>query len=298
MLFHEVASLALVHRAKTKHYKNARSFERWKSLLRMHILPVLAEYDIAAIDSDAVVTVLAPLWETHTPTAQMCRAVIEYIIDYAIHKHYRDAASFNPANWKDSLSFDLSVPAEVHTVVPREAITTGEAQRIMPTLAHGTICQRCLAFGILTVGRASEFRNARWSEIDFDSRMFYIPVNRCKVRRTEPFPVPLSLQAVEVLKSMEHKSEFVFDSRGSAPCVYSLQRNLQRAVPEHKNITTHGCRATFSSWCAETGKDPAVREACLMHVDGSKVSRAYNRSEMLDRRRLLMQEWADAVYHA
>lgn len=61
-------------------------------------------------------------------------------------------------------------------------------------------------------------------------------------------------------------------------------------------LTMHGCRSTFRDWCAETGQDPILAEKSLMHATGSEVEQAYQRSDLLEQRRPLMQAWADALF--
>ena len=150
-----------------------------------------------------------------------------------------------------------------------------------------------MIFGALTATRVQEFVLAQWKELDFDARLWSIPSERRKDGVHETFDVPLSEQAVLLLRSIPRKGPYVFVGR-RAHISLETPRILLRGLVE-RPVTMHGCRSTFRDWRAENGADPIVSEKCLMHSVGSKVYQAYQRSTLLDRRAELMQRWTDAL---
>ena len=106
--------------------------------------------------------------------------------------------------------------------------------------------------------------------------------------------MPLSNQAIDLLNSIERKTEYVFAVKDTLGSRYSLVHILKRktGLP----VTMHGFRSTFRDWAAENGVPDVVAEKCLMHATGGAVFQAYQRSDLLDQRREVMQKWADTVF--
>ena len=148
-------------------------------------------------------------------------------------------------------------------------------------------------FLVLTAARSGEVRGAQWSEIGLPAGVWTIPATRMKSKREHR--VPLCGRAVEILEAArklgDGRSSFVFASQGGRPfSITRLPRLLQNlkiaAVP-------HGFRSSFRDWAAEKTDHPReVIEAALAHVVPNKVEAAYARSDLFERRRQLMDEWA------
>ena len=99
---------------------------------------------------------------------------------------------------------------------------------------------------------------------------------------------------IEMFESMERDGDLIFKGKAAKRMSIDTPRQfLQRWL--NRPVTMHGCRSTFRDWCAETGKDPILSEKALMHAVGSAVTQAYQRSDLLEQRRPLMQEWADTI---
>lgn len=150
-------------------------------------------------------------------------------------------------------------------------------------------------FGVLTATRQAEFNDAKWSEIDFEHKVWTVPPERRKDRKPEPFRVPLSDQAIALLKRITPESEYIFS--GSYYNNRSVARYYVSTMVQYASggtATMHGCRSTFRDWCAREGVDTAVAEKCLMHSLKS-VQAAYQRDDLLERRRPVMQAWADTI---
>jgi integrase len=150
---------------------------------------------------------------------------------------------------------------------------------------------RALEFAILTAGRSGEVRGATWAEIDMERALWTIPAERMKAGREHR--VPLANEAIALLKKMRAISTgaLVFEGarRGRPLSDMSLTAVLRRMKLE---VTPHGFRSSFRSWAAERGYPDNLAEAALAHVAGDKVVQAYQRSDLLEQRRAMMQVWA------
>jgi integrase len=175
----------------------------------------------------------------------------------------------------------------------------------VPTLwgamSDTSMTARALGFLILTAARPGEVRGARWAEIDREAGLWTIPAERMKGR--EAHTVPLAPPAVALLRAVEgYGDELVFPSpqaarRGPAERPLSAA-GFERVLSRHGAgaFTAHGFRTSFRTWAAEVaGADREVAELCLAHRIGNKVEQAYNRTSLLDRRRVLMTRWAEHV---
>jgi integrase len=165
---------------------------------------------------------------------------------------------------------------------------------------------------MLTGLRTGEVIGARWTEIDLGDRIWIIPADRLKDRRTrtEPHRVPLSPQVVEILKALPRLGEFVF--AGLKPgrplsnmAMLSVLKDMNRDEAgeplwldpkSHRPITPHGLRATFRTWGEDVGFARDLLEESLGHQVGNAVERAYRRTDSLDRRRAIMNAWANFCY--
>jgi integrase len=135
----------------------------------------------------------------------------------------------------------------------------------------------------------------QWDEIDFDTATWVVPKERMKTN--EAFSVPLSDRALVIVRTLEAargKNPFVFAGRPQRPLSNMALAMLLRRM--NINVTAHGFRTSFRTWCSDVAHaEFEVAEQCLSHRVGSAASRAYNRTSMLERRRPLMQAWADFV---
>jgi integrase len=151
---------------------------------------------------------------------------------------------------------------------------------------------RALEFLILTAGRLGEVTDAKWSEIDLGECMFMLPPARMKSRKEHK--QPLSKEAIKLLQNLprEGGNPFVFIGREGAALSQSTLREVMRREG-HDGTTIHGFRSSFSDWAHErTAHSNIVVEMCLSHTVGSAVERSYRRSDLIQKRRALMNEWA------
>jgi integrase len=148
---------------------------------------------------------------------------------------------------------------------------------------------RALEFVILTAARTSEVLRAKWDEVDLNNQIWTIPGSRMKAGKDHR--VPLSDAAIHLLSSLNRSNEFVFPGdRATHISDHLLLQTLRRLGVA---TTVHGLRSTFRQWAAEETSTPReIVEMCLAHQVGTAVERAYQRSDLLEKRRQLMQLWA------
>ncbi len=270
-------------------WRNEKHVAQWESTLRTYCSPVFGAMPVAAIDTALVVKALAPIWSEKTETATRLRGRIESVLAWSITMGYRDPP--NPATWKNHLDNLLASPTRTKRVEHFAALHYAELPELFARLqlAEG-MGARALAFAILTACRSGEVRLAAWPEIDIEQRLWTIPADRMKAGREHR--VPLSEPAIELLADLPRDGDLVFPgARAGRPLSdMSLSAVLRRM--DRNDITVHGFRSTFRDWCADTTSFP--REVCehaLAHQLPDKVEAAYRRSDLIDKRRLLMEQW-------
>jgi integrase len=288
--FAEVAEACIA--ARSQGWRNARGADQWRNMIRDYAGKALGKMPVAEIGVEHVLKVLRPVWTSKPDVARRLRVRLEAVLEYATAMGWRSAASGNPAIWRGGLKPLLAKPRR--QAPHHAALAWREAPALMASLpTDGTAAQRCLAFLILTAVRSGEARGARWSEIDLQGGVWTIPGDRMKTGREHR--VPLSDAALDLLRRLAvvRQGELVFPGRYAAGTLadVTLKDVLRRLG--HPDITVHGFRSTFRDWCADTGKPADLAEAALAHVTGSAVVRAYQRSDLLDARRVLMAAWAD-----
>lgn len=290
--FGEVLPKALADIAFVKQWKDDRSRRQWEQSLNDYALPVLGPLLIDEITREDVLLVLKPIWFTKTETATRVRMRLEAVFNWAIHKGMRSLA--NPAVWKTGLEFDLPPPAKIQKTGHHEAMTIEETKKAVAyCLAHPSPVSGAILFTIATAARVSEVRFAMADEIDDD--VWMMPPERRKDRKPYPHRVPMSSLARQALK-MASKKGLLFTASTKPLQIDSCRLKLVDIVG--RKVTMHGCRSTFRDWCAENGKDRILAEKALMHTTGSEVEQAYQRSDLLERRRELMEEWAQMLTEA
>lgn len=262
---------------------------------RIHLVSRLGNKRMSQITITDLLEALEPIWVKST-FASSILMILSYVIDFAHMDGYttiskQDLHTAVRLRLPSHRALNKVSPVKHHSALPPE-----ELRGVVHELAkRDTMTLKCVLFGILTVGRVSEYCKAKWSEIDLEKGIFTLPVERRKDKRPEPFRVPLSKQAIDLLKSLPRNGDYVFSVKDNKPLVTASPWQAYRNLLKRK-ITLHGCRSSFSDWCAQNNKNFLVSEKCLMHTVGNAVFMAYQRDDLLDQRRILLQEWADYLY--
>jgi integrase len=266
--------------------------KRWLNIIKVHCA-LLRPLALDAIGTDEVERALKPIWEKLPETAPRVRGAIEDILDAARVKGYRSGE--NPARWKGHLKHVLSAPRKL-TRGHHAALAYKDAPAFVAALRAETASSaRLVEFTILTASRPSEPRLASWPEIDPKAKVWTVPAERMKLRRVHR--VPLSDAAEAVLERMAEwtgRRGLIFPgAKEGAPFSNMAGERLLEKMG-HPDITVHGFRSTFRDWAWETTDFPReLAEAALAHLAGDAVERAYRRGDALEKRRELMQGWAD-----
>lgn len=272
-------------------WKNAKHRAQWTSTLETYAYPVVGKLLVRDVGKEHVLNILEPIWKTKTETAKRLRGRIEAVLDWATAREYR--AGENPARWKGHLDKLLAAPSKVSKVVHHRALSIDAMSGFMVDLrTHSGSSAKALEFLILTAARSGEVRGATWSEIDMGSAAWVIPGERMKAGREHR--VPLSAQALGLLRRLPRfeGNDLVFPApRGgqlSDMALTALTRRMKvDAVP-------HGFRSTFKDWCGDRTNYPRdLAEQALAHALESKVEAAYRRGDAMEKRRAMMQEWAN-----
>src|SRR5262245_9591576 len=269
-------------------WKNEDSLRQWESSLAS-IDRALGGVPCHLIDANMIRAALAAEWKRAQVTADRTRGRIEAVLDWAAVHTGRTGAP-NPARWKGNLQHVLRDTAEVKH---HEALPYDQVPEFMSRLrTRQTVAARALEFAILTAARAGEAMGARWDEINGDT--WTLPAERMKEGKAHV--VPLSPQALKIIKAMPRVSEFIFVSRDGRRQGEQIGRDAFKDTLKALGIdaTAHGFRSTFADWAADNTAYPQeVREQCLAHAIPNKVEAAYRRGALLDKRRRLMDAWAD-----
>jgi integrase len=247
-----------------------------------------------------VMKVLQPIWHVKPETASRIRGRIEAILDAA--KTQAQRSGENPARWKGHLANLLPAKGKVRQVRHHPALPFSAAPAFMELLyARPSLSARALEFTIFTAVRCNESAKGHWREIDLEAAVWEIPKERMKRERSHR--VPLVGRALEILKSFpaEQRSGWIFpgvgEREGKAMSEAALEKMLHLMGDWRdkagQRITVHGFRSTFRDWVGERTNFPReAAEVALSHAVGTETERAYQRGDLFEKRRRLMEEWA------
>ena len=294
---------------KLSEFRSDKHRKQWRATLDTYAAPVLGTKPVAEIEMRDVLRVLQPIWSEKTETASRLRGRIEAVLSWATVAGHR--AGDNPARWSGNLSEMLAKPGRVAKVTNHPALALADAPRWWSDLAEREgMAARAVQFLALTAARSGEVRGMIWAEVDLDAALWIVPAARMKAGREHR--VPLTREAVELLRALPRLdgSPYVFFApRGgmlSDMSLSAVMRRMQEVETKAgragyldrrsgKPAVPHGLRSTFRDWAAEQGIERHVAEMALAHSVGSEVERAYRRTDMLEKRREVMDAWGLAV---
>jgi integrase len=258
-----------------------------------YIDPIIGALPVQAVDTALVMKIIEPIWHDKPETASRLRGRIESVLNWATAREFR--IGDNPARWRGHLDKLLPAIGKVRKVKHHPALNYAEISAFMSELRKQDILSAfALHLLILTAARSGEVLGARWSEIDLTSKLWTIPPERMKGGREHR--IPLSGAAIELLEPLRliRQGDHVFPGRKSGRALSGMVLLEVLRRMGRTDITPHGFRSSFRDWAAERTNFPnEVVEMALAHAVGNKVEAAYRRGDMFEKRRRLMDAWAE-----
>ncbi len=261
--------------------------QSWIRSMERYAFPRIGNRPVSEVNTADVLEILTPIWHVKAETARAVRQRIRSVLEWAI------ALDMRNDNACDRVLPVLGPQNDI--VTHRQALPHRDVAAAIGTVRAGSAqpaVKLAFEFLILTASRSGEVRGAQWAEIDTTDRVWTLSALRMKAKREHR--VPLCGRALEILdaaRTLGDANPLVFPMRSGRPMSASTLLKMLNdlriaAVP-------HGFRSSFRDWAAEKTDHPReVIEAALAHVVQNKVEAAYARSDLLDRRRLLMNDWA------
>lgn len=291
---------------KLEELSNEKHRKQWPSTLTTYASPAIGKMLVSEITVHDIQRMLEPIWMTTTETAKRVRSRVENVLDWAQVKGHRSGD--NPARWKGNLEALMPKPSKVAKSDNHPAIALKDVRRWFAALQRREgVSARALEFLALTAARSGEVRGAVWSEIDLVARVWTIPASRMKAGNEHR--VTLTDEAIALLNRMPrlNSSPYVFaaprEGELSDMSLSAVMRRMQKDDVEKGGLgyvdskskrpaVPHGLRSTFRVWVAERTEYPReMAEIALAHTVGNEVERAYLRSDMVEKRRGMMEAW-------
>jgi integrase len=290
---------------------NAKVRYQWERHLGpVYSGPLLARpvHEITTVD---VAAVLRPVWRTKPEVARKLYPAIRRVFERArilLRDEHGISMADNPALWADLKAMGFETPVQLSRG-RHPSLAYAQMPEFMTDLrARDAIAARALEFLILTNVRTDAVLKVTWDQLDLDQPVWTVPLVNLKDRkhRREGFRVPLVERAIEIVGQMRQGqvSHYVFPGQAhskslSNMALLTLLKRMNagekkwRDPASSRPITAHGFRATFRTWAEEVATFPhAVIEQAMGHQVGTQVERAYRRTDVLDKRRALMETWA------
>ena len=264
----------------------SKSEAQWRASMRDYALPCLGAMPVDKITTADVLAALTPIWNEKRETARRVRHRIGAVMKWAVAQGHRPD---NPAG--DAIAAALPKVRQRRT--HHRALPCAEVAGTLAKVRGSDAVlstKLALEFLALTAARSGEVRNAVWAEMDLPRATWVVPAGRAKTGREHRVPLSgRSLGVLDEARELRDQSHLVFPSVRGKPISDNTLSKLFREL-EIPGVP-HGLRSSFRDWCAETGGDRDAAEACLAHSLGP-VESAYARSDLFERRRMLMEQWA------
>jgi len=287
--FEEVAQQVHIDRMPT--WKNAKHGQQWINTLRDYAFPKIGRMPIDSIDQPEVMMCLAPIWSEKHETAKRLAQRIKVVLDVARSKGFRSGENPVTLVKEGRVLPKVKVKVKHHKAMAWQDVPAFYAD----LMSRNAMAANALRFTCLTGSRTTEVLKMRWEELDLDAGVWTCPEERMK--GNEEHRVPLTAQMLEIIEPLKAlKSDFVFEGQKRNHPLSNMAMLMLLRRMGVEGVTVHGFRSTFRDWVSETGKGQwEVAERSLSHKVGSKVERAYARSDLLEKRRALMDEWSRFV---
>ena len=264
-------------------WRNAEHHRQWITSLEQYVYPHIGDLPVDEIATPHIVKVLEAIWKDKPETASRVRGRIERVLGWAQVRGFRSGD--NPARWRGHLQELFPAKGKIQKTEHHSAMPFTEVPAFMVELrAHNSLTARALEYCILTAARSGEVLGATWGEIDLAAKTWTIPAGRMKAEKEHRVPLPA--RALEILAALPREGGRLF------PLTHTAMLELLRRMGRD-SATVHGFRSSFRDWAAERTLYPNhVAEAALAHAVADKVEKAYRRTDLFEKRRRLMADWA------
>lgn len=304
MTFRDVAEAYI--KANEGGWRNDKHRQQWRNTLKAYVYPVVGDMPVADVATPHILSILEPIWADKPETASRIRGRIETVLDAAKARGYRDGE--NPARWRGHIGLILPARSRLsrghHPALPHERV----AEFVADLRSRSGMAALALEFTILTAARTGETIKATWSDVDLDKGLWVIPPDKMKAAKEHR--VPLSARTLEILrttKALGKKPLFPSDKgdKLSGMAMAMLLRRMHSAAieagsagyldPRQGRVASpHGFRSTFRDWADERTAFPwEMKEMALAHTIANKAEAAYRRGDMMEKRRRMMDDWAE-----
>jgi integrase len=280
-----------VHIERLPTWKNAKHGQQWINTLRDYAFPKIGRMPVDSIGQPEVLMCLSPIWTEKHETAKRLAQRIKTVLDVAKSKGFRSGE--NPVT---AIKDAKVLPKVTKNPKHHAAMRWQDVPDFYADLKTRTaMAALALRFTCLTGSRTGEVLGMRWCEIDFEARLWTCPAERMKTGSEHR--VPLTDEMLAILKPLQvMASDYVFEGQKRHHPLSNMSMLMLLRRMKVEGITVHGFRSTFRDWAAEVASAPReVAELSLAHKVGSDVERAYARSDLLDKRRVLMDQWSAYV---
>lgn len=263
---------------------------RWLTPLTLYVIPRLGERLITDIDQNDIADCIRPIWRSKNATAQKALTRLNIAMKYAV-------AQGHDVNLGVMVSAKVLLGPSGHIVTHHESMPWQEVPAFYEWLGTGNVSRRCLALMVLTggAGRSTPYRLMRFHEVKGD--VWTVPAKNMKggVGTSEAFRIPLAKSALDLIDTCRHitDGDWVFpNQRGNPISDAAMSKLLRDASIPYK---PHGFRSTFRVWMSHQGVPFEIAEAAIAHKVGGKVTQAYLRTDHLDARRTIHNNWAEFI---
>jgi integrase len=287
--FEEIARQVHIERLPT--WKNPKHGDQWINTLRDYAFQKIGRMPVDSIGQPEVLMCLSPIWTDKHETARRVAQRIATVLDVAKSKGFRSGENPVTAIQDAQVLPKVKAKPKHHSAMAWKDVPAFYAD----LKTRDAMAAKALMFTCLTGSRTSEVLGIQWGEIDLEARLWTCPADRMKgavVHR-----VPLSdqmLAIIEPLRAMN--SDYVFEGQKRHKPLSNMAMLMLLRRMEVEGVTVHGFRSTFRDWASEIANAPReVAEMSLAHKVGSDVERAYARSDLLEKRRILMDQWSQFV---
>ena len=277
-------------------FRNPKHASQWITTLEQYVFPVIGSGSVADLRASDFADALRPIWLDKPETASRVRQRCDTVMKWCAARDYVVASPVDVVSQLLARQPGKRERVAHHPAVP---------WRNMPAFVQGvlhsggsTVGKQALEFLVLTAARSGEVRGMTWSEVDLEGAVWTIPAARMKARVSHR--VPLSRGALEILARREEvgsDSLLIFSSaRGKQLSDMTLTKVLRDAKvlsdTPRRAATAHGFRSSFRDWASENAYPRDMAERALAHTIRSASEAAYHRTDLLEARRGMMNEWA------